>query len=542
MRGHAIGLRVIQAGHQLALGPARRRFERALRGCEAAQAVRLRELLSLNTDTAYGRAHRFDTIDSVRDWQDQVPVVNYDDLEPWVDRATAGEPRVLTAAPVQVFEHTGGSTAANKLVPYTAALFAEFAAATGPWLHDLYKSIPGLRGTTSYWSISPATRQPARTAAGIPIGLDDDTGYFGPVERFALRRMLAVPPQVARIADMDAWATVTARHLVAAEDLGLISCWHPSFLVLLLRRIEASLDNLLDAVSARRRAAVCRRLQRSTLGEALWPRLAIVSCWADAAAADAVPALHRYVPHARIQAKGLLATEGVVSLPIHVESVSGSPESVNVAAITSHFLEFIDLEHPHVRPVLAHELQLGAVYAPVISTAGGFYRYKLGDAVRCTGFHLQAPLLHFEGRIDQVSDICGEKLNPRMVAQALSYAAQATGTKLAFALLAPARCDPPGYRLYAEGADVATLDRVCAAVERKLCDSHAYQYARTLGQLTAIVGVPVSDGAARYLRARTGAGQRAGDVKPAHLDDRLDWSAVFEEAEREPCTSWGNSR
>jgi hypothetical protein len=560
----AIGLRMVQAGHRLSLGPARRRFERALCGCEAAQAVRLRELVTANADTAYGRAHRFDAISSVRDWQGRVPIVDYDALEPWVRRAAAGEPRVLTAAPVRVFERTGGSTAANKLVPYTAALFDEFAAATGPWLHDLYASFPGLRGTTSYWSISPATRQSERTTAGIPVGLDDDTEYFGPLERFALRRMLAVPPRVARIPDMDAWANATARHLVAASNLGLISVWHPSFFVLLLRRIETSLDALLDDVSARRRAAVRRRLQHGTLGEALWPQLAVVSCWADAAAGDAVPTLHRYVPHARIQPKGLLATEGVVSLPLQLENVSRPPEgghydetihsvrlqadrrlaeagqpdrTVSVAAIAGHFLEFLDLEHPAAPAVLAHELKRGAVYAPVISTGGGFYRYKLGDAVRCSGFHLQAPLLHFEGRIDQVSDLCGEKLNPRMVAQALGYAAQATGATLTFALLAPAAGDPPGYRLYAEGVDATTLQNVCDAVERTLCDSHGYRYARALGQLTAIQGVPVRNGAARYLHARAEAGQRAGDIKPAHLDDGLDWSVVFEGAAREPLVS-----
>ena len=246
---------------------------------------------------------------------------------------------------------------------------------------------------------------------------------------------------------MDAWADATARHLVAASNLGLISVWHPSFFVLLMRRIEASLDAMLEEVSAHRRAAVRRRLQNGTMGEALWPQLAVVSCWADAAAEDAVPALHRYVPHARIQPKGLLATEGVVSFPLQLEYLSGPAEAghydrtdptirsvrlqpdrtVHVAAITGHFLEFLDLDRPSAPPLLAHELRPGAVYAPVISTGGGFYRYKLGDAVRCCGFHQRAPLLHFEGRTDQVSDLCGEKLNPRMVAQALGYARAGDG-------------------------------------------------------------------------------------------------------------------
>ena len=518
----AIGLRLMQAGHRLSLSPARARFERALRDCEAAQSKRLRMLVASNADSAYGRAHRFDSIASVRQWQERVPVVGYDELQPWVLRAAHGEPSVLTTAPVRVFERTSGSTAANKLVPYTSALLDEFAAATRPWLHDLYASCPGLRGTTSYWSISPATRQPERTAGGVPVGFADDTEYFGCVERFALRHMLAVPASLARMSDMDAWADETARHLVAAADLGLISVWHPSFFVLLLRRIETNLGAFLDRAPPRRAAAVRARLQHQTLGQALWPRLAVVSCWTEAAAASAVPALRSALPHARIQPKGLLATEGVVSLPLQQ-----GPDHVSVAAVAGHFLEFIDLDRPSARPRLAHELAKGALYAPVLSTGGGFYRYRLGDAVRCAGFHLQAPVLSFEGRIDQVSDVCGEKLDPRLVAAALDEAQRATGAALSFALMAPAAGEPPQYCLYAEGVDGVALRTLCEVVEQRLCDSHGYRYARELGQLAPVHGVAVSDGAARYLRARTMAGQRAGDIKPAQLDNSLDWSAVF---------------
>ena len=517
-------LRGIQAGYRLSLRPARRRFERALGDCEGAQTARLRGLIAANADTAYGRAHGFGSIASLREWQDRVPLVPYDDLQPWIHRIAAGEQGVLTREPVRIFERTGGSTAANKLVPYTSSLLAEFAAATGPWLYDLYDSIPALSGTTSYWSISPATRQAESTPGGIPIGFGDDTGYFGPLERMALRRMLAVPPEVARTADMEAWAEATVRHLVAAEDLGLISVWHPSFFVLLMRRIESGLERLLDVVPARRAAAVRMRLRGQTLGEALWPRLAVVSCWADAAAADSLPELAGYLPHARIQPKGLLATEGVISFPLQVDG-----QAVNVAAVAGHFLEFIDLQHPAARPLPAHALRPDGEYAPVLSTGGGLYRYRLGDAIRCTGFHGQAPLLRFEGRIDQVSDLRGEKLNPRMVGAAIRAAQTATGAALAFSLLAPAGGDPPHYRLYAEPAGAMVPEMVAGAIEAALGENHGYRYARLLGQLGPVVCVPVSDGAARYLKARA-AGQRVGDIKPAHLDSSRDWARVFGEA------------
>ena len=515
-------LRTIQRMHRWSLARVRQRFERAACACSATQHRRLRRLVADNRDTAYGKAHGFASVSSLRRWQERVPIVGFEELEPWVQRAAGGEPGVLTMQAVRMFERTSGSTAPNKLVPYTRRLLSEFAAATGPWLHDLYSSLPALSGTTSYWSISPATRGRERTAGGIPIGFEDDTEYFGPFARLALRRMLAVPAAVARVGDMTAWSDATIAHLVASSDLGLISVWHPTFFLLLLRRIEASLEEWLDRVPPRRAAEVRARLASCTVGEALWPHLALVSCWADAAAADAAPALRQALPHARLQPKGLLATEGVISLPLLAVGERGA-----VAAVAGHFFEFMDLEHPAQAPRLAHELEIGAAYLPVISTGGGFYRYRLGDVVRVHGFYRQAPLLQFEGRVDDRCDLRGEKLNAHLIGAVLERAQQANAVSLTFALVCPLAGDPPRYRLYADGVDGAALRAIAETMEQLLGDSHGYGYARALGQLGALEPVLVRDGAARYLDARIAAGQRGGDVKPTHLDSRLDWNAVF---------------
>jgi GH3 auxin-responsive promoter len=157
-------LRAVHAAYRFFLTPARRRFERAACRCEQAQTARLRSLVKTNRDTAYGRAHRFDRVSSVTEWQRRVPIIGYEDLEPWIRRAADGERGGLTAAPIRAFERTSGSTAANKLVPYTDALLADFGAATGPWLHDLYTGILTLRGTKSYWAgvFAAGERRPDR--------------------------------------------------------------------------------------------------------------------------------------------------------------------------------------------------------------------------------------------------------------------------------------------------------------------------------------------------------------------------------------------
>src|SRR5262249_47808944 len=117
---------------------------------------------------------------------------------------------------------------------------------------------------------------------------------------------------------------------------------------------------------------------------ATWPRLALISCWADAAAALLTPEVRALFPAVELQAKGLLATEGFVSFPL-VDQPGAA------LAIRSHFFEFE--EGDGARCQLAHELDRGGRYRVVLTTAGGLYRYRLEDEVEVVGFRQQCPLL-----------------------------------------------------------------------------------------------------------------------------------------------------
>ena len=280
-------------------------------------------------------------------------------------------------------------------------------------------------------------------------------------------------------------------------------------------------------VPRRRAAAVRARLATCTLGEALWPRLALVSCWADAAAADAVPALHRYVPHARIQPKGLLATEGVVSFPL--QSTCG--RSVRVAAVAGHFLEFLDLEHPALRPRLAHELR----QAPSTSRSS-----PPAEASIAIGSAMPFALRVSIGRRRCCSSkdasircrISAARSSTRAWSHRRSAAPQQT-TRRDADVRSPRARRPAILRLPSLRRGRGRGD----AAERLRCRG---AHARATATATATRARSASSvqfeacrsGMARRgtCRARVEAGQRAGDIKPAHLDDRLDWSAVFEGA------------
>ena len=140
----------LQTGHTLSLGASARSQKAAFQDPAKAQHARWQRLIQANAQSAYGRAHGFDRIQSIADYQRLVPIVDYDAVSPWIDRIAAGEQGVLTQAPVRMLEPSGGSTSTNKFIPYTDDLLADFSQATNPWLHDPFSNVQVLQGTQSY--------------------------------------------------------------------------------------------------------------------------------------------------------------------------------------------------------------------------------------------------------------------------------------------------------------------------------------------------------------------------------------------------------
>jgi len=526
------------------------RFWHGLGDVRATQGQTLRRILRTNADSEVGRRHGFAEIDSVAAFRRRVPLTTYDDLAPAIERIAAGERGVLTGAPVRLLEPTSGSAAATKWIPYTASLQQDFHRAIAPWIVDLMRHHPRVLTGTAYWSVSPVGDRPAETEGGVPVGFEDDSAYLGPVRGRLVRAALAVPPAVQRLRDVDAFRYVTLLGLVRAADLTLVSVWNPTFFTILLDRLSAWGDRLARDVAdgtitppgalpagvraalqgawspdPERAAAIRRAIAQDAprRHRALWPRLRVVSCWADGPAAPYAHDLRTQLPHAHLQPKGLLATEGVVTIPQH-----DAPGPV--PAVRSHFFEFVPAEGGD--SVGLEALADGGRYDVVLTTSGGLYRYRLHDRVEVVGRWRGVPCLRFVGTTDRVSDHVGEKLHAEHAQRVLDRVLPAHDVAPSFAMLGLERGDPPAYTLFVESrAPAAQLDAAGRAVDAALRDNYHYDYARRLGQLGPLRVFRVADGAQATYQARCVAqGQRAGDVKPTPLHATPGWSAHFDGA------------
>ena len=246
---------------------------------------------------------------------------------------------------------------------------------------------------------------------------------------------------------------------------------------------------------------------RANRFDRVFPKLKLISCWADGSAADYIDAVRERFPGVCIQPKGLLATEGFASFPLVGEEGSR-------LSIYSHFFEFRRISDGRI--VTAGQLETGE-YELILTTGGGFYRYQIGDIIEVSEcFVDRPPRIRFLRRKGISSDRFGEKLTEEFVRRVC----EELGIAGHFCLLA---FEGDRYCLYTSAEDVE--ERM---LEERLCESYHYNYCRKLGQLErASVSVVKGNPEKIYMERLAREGIRMGDIKPAHLSAKSGWADWF---------------
>lgn len=506
----------------------------------------LRRLLKHNRETKFGKEHDFSHIRSPVEFSRQVPLSDYEDISPAVEALQAGTTLPFTAEKILLLEPTSGSSSKPKLIPCTKTLLHEFQAAIDPWIAWLFIVYPGILSGRHYWAISPTTPLHRDGTQAVRVGFSQDADYLGPIGSLLARHLQVVPPELREVHDPESFTHLTLLFLLGERDLRLISIWHPSFLTLLLDAIPqhlptilrelqtGKLDNSLkipthlrESIQKQFSANPTRAIEIDKTNIAIhpenlrsaWPQLKLISCWTNGRPEPWLSRIHALFPATAIQGKGLLATEGVVTLP------TGCGQ-FHPCAVRSHYLEFRNSKTGVIHPLW--ELEQGIEYTIVLTTGGGLWRYQLHDRVRVTAFCKATPCLEFLGKEASFSDVVGEKLDERHVAAALAVAESTTGWHPDFAMLVPDVPDNTsgkmmtplscGYLLLLDGLpqDVdreQCLSHFVAIVERELLGNYHYKHALNMGQLRPLRPVYIVGATAMYYRLCQTAGMRIGAVK-----------------------------
>ena len=87
------------------------------KNAEKNQEDLLLSLVNTAQKTLFGREHDFENIKSVKDFQEKVPVADYEDLKPYIERVKKGQANILWTETPEYFAKTSGTTSGSKYIP-----------------------------------------------------------------------------------------------------------------------------------------------------------------------------------------------------------------------------------------------------------------------------------------------------------------------------------------------------------------------------------------------------------------------------------------
>lgn len=343
----------------------------------------LQDLIANGQYTQFGMEHDFNHIFTVEDYKQKVPVQEYDQLKPYIDRIMNGESNVLWNTPINWFAKSSGTTSdKSKFIPISQESLSEchFAAAKDV-LTMFYNDVPEADLIIGKGLVIGGSHQVSQ--------LNDDI-YYGDLSAVLLQNtpfygQWIKTPELA-IALMDEWETKieAIAQSTIKEDVTSISGVPTWTLVLLKRILEITGKKQIKEV---------------------WPNLQLY--------------LHggvSFTPY-REQFRKIIgedisyrdmynASEGFFAAQ-DKEDTDGMLLMLDYGI----YYEFMPIEEygkEHPVTYSLDKVELGKKYAIIISTNGGLWRYIPGDTVEFTT--LFPFRLKVVGRLKHYINAFGEEL------------------------------------------------------------------------------------------------------------------------------------
>ncbi|MEQ9407120.1 MAG: GH3 auxin-responsive promoter family protein [Fuerstiella sp.] len=452
-------------------------FEAKLPRASEVQRDWLLDRVRLARDTTFGKDHGFSKIQTLADFRRQVPVGGYDRFAPYINSVAAGDTNALVPESEKLlqFTITTGSSGIPKLNPVTDTWLREYRRAWDVWGMKLFIDHPGKIGSKMLQM--SGTWDMGKTDGGYQISMV--SALLTRIQNPLLKPYYLIPDVVNLIPDP------VARHYVALllsilQDVGWILLMNPGTLIRLAEIGETHADTLLkdlsdgtltssfDIPEPIRTALTSRYLRRSPGGARRLSELAtrtgrllprdywdcpVIGCWLAGTAGYQSRYLSEYFGESPCRDMGLVSSEGRHTIPLQDTLPAGVP------SMESGFYEFVpaeDTTEGYPETLQGHELTPDHEYRLIMTTAAGYYRFDIGDIVKCRGFAGEAPLLEFVQKSARVGDLEGEKLTEHQVVEAAHAAAEKTGLNLGLITAVPRRLhqQQPRYDFLVESGDV----------------------------------------------------------------------------------------
>ncbi|MFQ5635226.1 MAG: GH3 auxin-responsive promoter family protein, partial [Gammaproteobacteria bacterium] len=408
---------------------------------EALSRKTLNRILSMNRRTAFARSRGLDGRSRRRVFE-TLPVTNYSDYAPYIDRTAAGEQNLLSGDSVVYFSNTSGTTGPPKMIPVTKQQMSRGITTklTAIGLAIRAGILPPMRGRFMNFMIDHVN---PTTSGGLQTGSAITGGFRKIAPMHDL--LMTSPADVSHIPDQAASRYLHLLFGLGEERLWTIVSFFPIAMLYSMRDMTAHAEELLrdladgtitarlnlqadvrrrlerrrspDPARARKLAALLER-GRFTIPD-IWPDVTAILTTTGGAFRFYADQLRPHLGDVNIFSPVYSASEGTFGFGF----AAGEPRYLLLPTLA--YLEFLpveDMDDPRARPIPAWEAEPGNQYEVVITTLAGFVRYRLHDIVRVLDFRGQCPIIEFIEREGHVINVSSEKTAEHHIVEAIDIA------------------------------------------------------------------------------------------------------------------------
>lgn len=358
----------------------------------------LHGLLSNSSKTEVGRSNGFESIKHYMDFRNRLPIVGYEDIVDQIERCRKGEQNIFWSSPIKWFAKSSGTTnAKSKFIPISNESLEDCHYKAGKDMLSIYYN----------------NNEDAQLLAGKCLRLggsselyQNTNTYFGDLSAII-------------IDNLPFWAELGS---TPSQRVSLMFEWETKMEAIINETLEEKVTSLAGVPSWMMVLLqnVLKKTHKATITE-VWPMVEVYF--------HGGVSFHPY----RQQFKRLFEGTDLNFFEIYNASegffgMQDRNDSQELLLMLDYgiFYEFIPMnqsdqdESETIIPL--HEVELNKIYAIVITTNAGLWRYKIGDTVKFTSLSPYRILI--AGRTKNHINVFGEELMIDNAELALSKAAK----------------------------------------------------------------------------------------------------------------------
>lgn len=472
----------------------------------------LKKILEDNEKTEYGKKYQFSKINNYTEYKDNIPISNYIDYKPYIDRMFNGEENILTSYPIETFNCTSGSEGQQKLIPLTRKALDTYSAITKTNKNKLFREYKaqnqkGKRLLIGIYGIDLNKNPEKYMLMSEALSYHLYKSNFMNFDEY-IEGNLIFDPYTSDYIYEKVWCAIVEENIVLLESiymydiLQFFNMFEKNYKQIIsdIRKGEINPNKKLSEkaknfllnleYSEERLNFVEKECEKGFEGIAsrLWKNLKLISGISSKSFLYENKALEKFIGDIPKDVSIFGSSEGIVGTSIESNNYSYFLQT------SFNFYEFIhysenENEKDNLKDIIdINGIENNKMYELVLTNLSGLYRYRTGDIIKIVKNNINGVFFEFCFRRNLLINIAGEKTSVKQIEKLMRKMDEIIPNIIEYSLGSTIYDNVGTYFLFLSLPDnqknIINLDELKKSFDSMICKAnYVYKYLRGLNAL-----------------------------------------------------------